>query len=255
MRRRCLIVVGLLALGLPQAALAVVHVPAGQRVGEITVIADDVRVDGAVTGSVTIIDGSLTVGPSGRLDDRAVVMGGHTTILPGGRIRGDIFQFGSRWPLPEGPAAVAVIAALAALRGVLAWLVVAFAALLSRRHRIAAVAEEARAYPIRTFLVGLLAALAIGAASLLLAITVLGLVAAAALWGLVGAASVVGIAVVLHELGHDPRAPRLIGMTLFLPLIGEAVASLVVIVALGGMIRTAARPASGPRPVRNLAAD
>ena len=93
-------------------------------------------------------------------------MGGHSTILPGGRIRGDVFQFGSLWPLPEGRAAVAVIAALVALRGVLAWLVVTFAALLSRRDRIAAVAQEARADPIRTFLVGLLAALAVGAASL-----------------------------------------------------------------------------------------
>jgi hypothetical protein len=105
-------------------------------------------------------------------------------------------------------------------------------------------------------MVGGLAGLAVGAASLLLAITVLGLVAAAALWGLLLAATVVGTAVVIRELDHDPRAQWLIAVTLFLPLIGEAIASLAAMLALGGMIRTLTRPANNqPRPSRNLAAE
>ena len=242
MRRLCIALVAFVSLALPQAAFAVVHVPAGQRVGEVNVIADDVRVDGAVTGSVTIIDGSLTVGPHGQLDDRAVVIGGHTTILPGGQVHGDIFQFGSRWPLPEGPAAVAVVAALIALRAILVWLAVSFGVLLARGGRISAIAVEARAYPIRTLTVGVLAGLALGAATALLAISVLGLIAAAALWGLVLAGTVVGIAVVLDAFGHERSAPRLIAVALFLPVIGEAIASLALVLALGGAIRTVARP-------------
>jgi hypothetical protein len=245
MRRLCIGLVAFVSLALPQAVLAVVHVPAGQRVGEINVIADDVRVDGAVTGSVTIIDGSLTVGPRGQLDDRAVVIGGHTTILPGGQVHGDIFQLGSRWPLPEGPAAVAVVAALIALRAILVWLVVSLGMLLARGGRVSVIAVEARTYPIRTLSIGALAGLALGAATVLLAISVLGLIAAAALCGLALAGAVVGIAVVLDELGREPSAPRLIAISLFLPLIGEAVASLALVLALGGAIRSLARPTDG----------
>lgn len=237
-----LLLVALATFGAPSAALAVVHVPAGQRVGELTVVADNVRVDGAVTGSVTILDGSLTVGPSGRLDDRAVVIGGHTTILPGGQIRGDVFQLGSRWPLPEGPVAVLLIAVLVAIRAIVVWLVISLAEILARQGRIAAVANEARRYPLRTVLVGLVAGLGLGAVSILLAITVLGLVAAAALWGLLLAAAVVGVAVLLRELGDEARATRLLGVTLFLPVVGEIVASLATIVALGAATRTVARP-------------
>lgn len=249
--RGCLLMAVIAWLVAPQSALALVRVPAGQRVGEITVIADDVRVDGVVSGSVTIIGGSLTVGAHGRLDDRAVVVGGHTTILPGGQIRGDVFQLGSRWPLPEGPIAVLIIAALVAFRGLVIWLVVSLAEMLGQQRRVDTVAREARMYPLRTLLVGMLAGLAVGAASILLAVTILGLVAAAALWGVLMAAAVVGIAILQRELGGGPSAARLLGVGLFLPGIGEIVASLATVLALGSLIRTIAR--TGDQPLRTRA--
>jgi hypothetical protein len=239
--RRTLLLGTIALLSVPSSALALVHVPAGQRVGEITVIADDVRVDGAVTGSVSVIDGSLIVGPHGRLDDRAVVIGGTTTIIAGGRIRGDVFQFGSRWPLPEGRAAVAVIAALVAARLLAVWLALSFARILARRSQAAAVIDELRSFPLRTVIVGLVAALGLVALSVLCAITVIGLVAAAAIWGLLLVAAVLGIAVLLCELGDEPRTVRLLGVTLLVPLLGELVVALATIVALGGAARALAR--------------
>jgi hypothetical protein len=239
--RRALLLGTIALLGVPSSALALVHVPAGQRVGEITVIADDVRVDGAVTGSVSVIDGSLIVGPHGRLDDRAVVIGGTTNILPGGRIRGDVFQFGSRWPLPEGAAAVAVIAALVAGRLLAVWLALSFARILARRPSTAAVIGELRSFPLRTVMVGLVAALGLVALSILCAITVIGLVAAAAIWGLLLVAGVIGLAALLRELGDETGTVRLLGVTLIVPLLGELVASLATIVALGGATRALAR--------------
>jgi hypothetical protein len=232
------LLVVLATLVIPTQAAALVHIPAHQRTGEITVIADNVRVDGTATASVTVIDGSLTVGPHGRLLDRAVVIGGHTTILPGGSIRGDVVQFGSRWPLPEGPAAVAVIVAVILLRALLVWLALSAAELLARGGRANAIRDEAIGYPLRTLLVGIVAGLGIGAVSLILAITVLGLVAAFALWGLLLAAAVGALAALL---GPSPEAKlrRLIGVTLFLPVVGEAVASLAIIVGLGATIRVA----------------
>jgi hypothetical protein len=230
--------VSLAALVAPTQAAALVHIAAHQRTGEITVIADNVRVDGTATASVTVIDGSLTVGPHGRLLDRAVVIGGHTTILPGGSIRGDVVQFGSRWPLPEGPAAVAVIVALILARALIVWLVVSAAELLAQRGRASPIRDEAIGYPLRTLLVGIVAGLGIGAVSLILAITVLGLVAAFALWGLLIAAAIGALAALLGP-SPEPTLRRLIGITLFLPVVGEAFGSLAIIVGLGATIRVA----------------
>jgi hypothetical protein len=51
------------------------------------------------------------------------------------------------------------------------------------------------------------------------------------------------MSIVLAELGGDDQAARLLGLALFLPLIGEALSSLATVAALGALIRTAARPA------------
>jgi hypothetical protein len=237
-RRRVHVALALAAAALivPARASALVHVPANQRSGEITVFADDVRIDGTATASVTVIDGSLTVGPHGRLLDRAVVIGGHTTILPGGTIHGDIVQFGSRWPLPEGPAAVGLVVALILLRALLVWLAVSVAELLARTGRTRAIRDEVTSYPLRTVLVGVVAGLGFGAASLILAVTVIGLVAAFALWGLLLAAALAALAALL-DAADDPKARRLLAVALFLPVVGEIVTSLAIIAGLGASIR------------------
>jgi hypothetical protein len=244
LRRLLIAGVAALALAGPATAAADVHVAAGQHVGRLTVVADDVRVDGVATGSVTVIDGNLVVGPTGEVRQRVVVIGGHATVLPGGHIGGDVFQVGSPAGIPRGEGLLLFLVVGLVLRGVLAWLVISLAQLLLRERRIAAVAREALSYPVRTLLVGVLAGFGIGAASLLLAITLLGLVAAAALWGLLLAAGVVGMTIVLVELGGDARAARLLGLALFLPVVGEALSSLATVAALGALIRTAARPAA-----------
>jgi hypothetical protein len=229
------------ALVLPAQASALVHVPAHERSGEITVFADNVRVDGTATASVTVIDGSLTVGPHGRLLDRAVVIGGHTTVLPGGSIRGDVVQFGSHWPLPQGKSAVALIVALLLGRALVVWLAVSAAELLAQAGRTRTIRDEITAYPLRTVLVGIVAGLGLGAASLILAISVLGLVAAFALWGVLGAAAIAGFAALL-EAAPGPKPKRLLAVALLLPIVGEIVASLAIIVGLGAAIRASALP-------------
>jgi hypothetical protein len=241
--RRATVVLACLAVPalLPAVAGAAVHVPTGTRIGELTVFADDVVVDGAVTGSVTVIDGSLVVGPHGRLDDRAVVLGGRTTIAPGGQIRGDVFQVGADWPLPEGPAAVAVVAALLAVRALLAWLLVAGARLLAPRRLTADAADELAVYPLRTLLVGGLALTAAAAVAALLAITVVGLPLTAAIAAAVLLATALGLAVALRDLPDDGRAHRVALVALLVPGLGELVAALAAVTGLGAVIRVASR--------------
>jgi len=233
----------LAGLVVPSVAQAEVHVRAGQHVGRLTVFADDVRIDGVAAGAVTVIDGDLTVGPAGRVSGRAVVLGGHAHLLPGSHVDGDVFQVSSPVDLPGGWALAGVLGVLLVGRAILAWLVMELAQLMLRERHLSTVAREALAYPVRTLLVGVLAGFGIGAASLLLAVTLLGLVAAAALWGLLLAAGVVGMSIVLAELGGDAKAARLLAFALFLPIVGEALSSLATVAALGALIRTVARPA------------
>jgi hypothetical protein len=225
----------------PAAAGATVHVPAGTRIGELTVFADDVRVDGAVTGSVTILDGSLTVGPHGQLNDRAVVLGGQTTILPGGQIQGDVFQVGSSWPLPEGPAAFATVAALIAARVLVAWLLVAVAGLLAPRRFAADAADELAVYPLRTLVVGALGTVAGAAVAVVLAITVIGVVLTAAIAAGLLAAAALGIALAVRTADDQRHASRIVLVALLVPGLGELAAALATVSGLGAAIRVLSR--------------
>lgn len=241
--RRMVPTAGLLAAAAiaPSAAEAAVHVPAGTRIEELTVFADDVRVDGTVTGSVTIIDGSLIVGPRGELDDRAVVLGGRTAIMPGGQIRGDVVQVGTQWPVPDGPAAVAMLAALVVVRVLVAWLLVATAGLLVSRRFTTDAADELGIYPLRTLMVGGLATVAAAAAAAVLAITVVGLVLTAAIAAALLTAAALGIGLALRSLGDEARASRILLVALLVPGLGELVAALAAVTGLGAAIRVASR--------------
>ena len=146
-------------------------------------------------------------------------------------------QFGSRWPRSEGLAAIALTIALLLARALLVWLMVTAAELLAPTGRPRTIREEVSAFPLRTVLVGMVAGLGIGAASLILAITILGLVAAAALWGLLLVAAITTFAALL-EAAPDPKLPRVLGVALFVPILGEIITSLAIIIGLGATIRT-----------------
>jgi len=59
----------LATLALPATAMADTVVPAGRTVVEITVIGEDVVLDGTSAGSVIVVDGDVTIGPHGRAMD------------------------------------------------------------------------------------------------------------------------------------------------------------------------------------------
>src|SRR4029077_1423907 len=150
----------------------------------------------------------------------------HTTILPGGQIQGDVFQVGSQWPLPEGPAAVAVLAALVVVRVLVAWLLVATAGLLVSRRFTGDAADELAVYPLRTLMVGGLATVAAAAAATVLAITVVGLVLTAAIAAALLAAGALGIGLALQSLDGGRPASRIMLVALLVPGLGELAAAL-----------------------------
>ena len=248
MRRLAALAIALLAVtwAVPDVAPADVLVPAGSTSRGLTVVADDVRVEGTVRGDVTLLDGSLTIAPGGRVEGRAIVVGGALDVRRGAALAGPVTHLGPSWPLPEGAGAVAVVGALVVGRLVLVGVVLAAARLLARARATAPLAAELRAFPLRTLLVGLIGGLGVGAVTVLLALTVLGLVAALALCGLVLTAGVVGLAMLLEHAESRETVERLLAVVLVVPLLGEAAGALAVVAGLGAFLR---RSLGGPTPV------
>jgi hypothetical protein len=227
--------------GAPEAG-ADVHVPEGQTVDEMQVIGESARVDGTVTGRVIVVDGDLLLGRGGRVNS-PVVLGGRIKVQEGGQIRGDVFRLGGRWPSLSGWGLAGVIALVLLVHAAVAAIVVAAARLIATHPSLARVADTAAERPLRTALLGALAAFGAGAAAILLSISLVGLAVGAALVGLMLVATTYGVALALAALRDQPRAPTVAFCALLLPVIGEALAALAAVVGLGALLRYGAEVA------------
>jgi len=220
----------------PSLANADLRVDAGQRVGEVKAIGEDVRVDGATSGAVIVVDGDLVVGPRGHVNGAAVV-GGRIVTQPGGRVSGRVFHISGRWPDIALWHIAALFALLLLVRTAVLWALVGAAAELAERPLADALSAAGRLSPLKTLGVGALAAFGVGAAALAAALTVVGLAVTAALLGVLLAATGVGVALALHAAGPTPSARRPLGLVLVLPVAGDALAALAAIVGMGAMLR------------------
>lgn len=80
---------------LDQQLFGEVEIPAGAVVREdIQMVAGTVRVDGHLTGSVSLTAGQVEVGPAGRIDGSVALAMGQVTVRPGGSIGGSIVVSG-----------------------------------------------------------------------------------------------------------------------------------------------------------------
>jgi hypothetical protein len=234
----------LLALVVASQAGADVHIPEGQTVDELQVVGESARVDGTVTGRVIVVDGDLLLGRGGRVND-PVVLGGRIKVREGGRIRGDVFRVGGRWPSFSGWGLAGVIVLLLLVHAAVAALIVAAARVVARHPSIALVADAAAERPLRTGLLGALAAFGVGAAAILLSISLIGIAVGAALAGVMLVATTCGVALALAAVRDQPRGPLIAFCALLFPIIGEALAALAAVVGLGALLRygaEAARP-------------
>ena len=245
--RRRAIATGLglvLAFVATPSALADVHVPERQTVDELQVIGESARVDGTVKGRLIVVDGDLLLGRGGRVTS-PVVLGGRIKVQEGGQIRGDVFRVGGRWPSLSGWGVAGLLAALLLVHAALAAILVAAAAMLAHHPGLASVADASRDRPLRTGLLGALATFGLGAAALLLSITLVGLAVGAALVGVLLVATTYGLALALAALPDQRRAARLAFWVLLFPVVGEAIAALAAVVGLGALLHygaEAARP-------------
>ena len=232
----------LLALGVAPAAGADVHIPEGQTVDELQVVGESARVDGTVTGRVIVVDGDLLLGRGGRVND-PVVLGGRIKVREGGQIRGDVFRVGGHLPSLSGWGLAGAVALVLLVHAALAAMIVAAARLIARHPSLPLVADAAGERPLRTGLLGGLAAFGVGAAAILHSISLIGLAVGAALVGLMLVATTCGVALALAAVRDQPRAPLIAFCALLFPVIGEALAALAAVVGLGALLRYAAEAA------------
>jgi hypothetical protein len=251
--RSAVAVLLLAALGLVAPALASAEtvIPANRTVAEITVVGDDVTLNGISAGSVIVVAGDLTIGPHGKAMDGVTIVGGRLVTAPGGVVDGDLLQLGSDLPTVSVWTFAALLAAALLARCAVVWLLWRIARLLVRWSAAPAVLAAARARPFRTTAVGALLVAGLTAAALLLALTVIGLVLSAALAALLLLAAAFGISVVLGLDNGDRERSRTVGIALAFPLIGDALLALVAIVAAGALFHylideRAPRGAVGP---------
>lgn len=237
MSRRLTIVLSVVtaALALAGPALANVHVPRDTKVNEIRVLGQDVRVDGRARGPVIIVGGSLTVGPTGQASN-VTVIGGSIRTAPGGRLGGDVFQFGGEIPDLSGWRLAAVAAGAVVVRALLVWLLVAAAGALSAARPLDGLSAAIASAPARALVTGALAALGGVALAALLAITVVGIPVALMLLGLLLVGVVLGLALALPALPHKTGRRTLL-LWLAIPAIGDTLLALAAAIGVGGGLR------------------
>ena len=236
------------ALAAAAPAFANVHVARGTTVSEIRVLGQDVRIDGRARGPVIIVGGSLTVGPTGDASNVTVIAGSIRTA-PGGRLHGDVFQFGGSIPDLSGWKLVAALAAALLVRSLLVWLLVAAARAIAASRYLDEVADRLQEAPGRTLAAGALASLGALALAALLALTVVGIpvslmLAGALIVGLVG-----GVALATRTVA--PTGPgRSTFLWLAVPGLGDALLALALAVGVGGILRWLGRAGRGAGEAR-----
>lgn len=226
--------VATLALAAP--AFANVHVARGTTVDEIRVLGQDVRVDGRARGPVIVVGGTLTVGPTGQASNVTVIAGGIRTE-PGGRLTGDVFQFGGSIPDLSGWRFGAALAAAVLVRSLLVWLLVTGARSIAASRYVGELADRFQEAPGRTLTAGALASLGAAALAALCALTVVGVPIALMLIGALIVGLVGGVAMAARTVGPAARDGSTFLWWLAIPALGDALLALAVAAGIGGTLR------------------
>ena len=242
----------------------------GESVRDVVVVFSPAVIDGYVRGDLTVVFGTVQIGPTAAIGGSLVVVGGNVTVQPGAAIHRDMVVIGGGVETPPtfapGGNHVAIGAAAIAdrLRHVVPWLteglllgrpivprlswvwgivVLSFLASLLLAllflDTVRTCADAIAARPFTTFLTGLLVLLLVGPVSVILAASVIGIAVVPFVLCAVVFAWIIGKVGVAMRLGdrmtgQAPPASRLQSVRSF--VIGFAAISLVYMVPFVGFI-------------------
>jgi hypothetical protein len=232
-------------------AMADTTVQVGQTVTEATVVGENLTLNGTSAGSVIVVDGDLTLGPQARAEHGITVIGGHISVAPGAVVKGDVLQIGTGLPHLSRAQLAAAIAVLLLARLTVVWLIWRVAAVFARWETTARMFDDVRDRPLRALLVGALISAGLGAAMILLAISVVGAPFALVMLGALLGCAALGCA---FGLGATPSSSdrRLMLVILAVPILGDAALALATVVGAGSLFhRLASRGEPEPRSVHS----
>ncbi len=141
----------------------------GEAQRDVAVINGDARIDGVVGGDVIVLGGSVALSSGARVEGDVFTIGGEIETAPGAQIGGRAVAYpsiGAAWlTLLEGPSlglsATSPVVLAAKLALLTAWLVLAVGLLAVSGHSMLATSELVGAEPLRNFVTGLTAVLAL----------------------------------------------------------------------------------------------
>jgi hypothetical protein len=154
-----------------------------------------------------------------------------------------VFRLGGHWPSLSGWGLAGLVLLVLLIHAALSALVVSAARLLARHPGLVSLSDVASERPLRTVLLGALAAFVGGGVAVLLSVSLIGLIVGAALAGAVLVATAYGVALALAALRDQSGAAWLAFWVLLFPVVGEALAALAAVVGLGALLRYGAEVA------------
>lgn len=235
MRRAAFLAAMLAALIASAPAAANVHVSRGQTVNEIRVIGQDVTVDGVARGPVIVIGGNLSIGPHGEAANITVIAG-TVRAAPGSRLRDDVFQFGGPTPELNGWLLVAALLGFLALRTGVVFGAVALGRRLAESRYQTSLSAAASDRHGRLLAAGILAAAGLLALSVICLLSIAGLLITLIIWGFLLIGLITGIAALAEPI-REMRLQRATDVLVSVPLIGDALLSLALVVGVGVLLR------------------
>ncbi|WP_434391491.1 bactofilin family protein [Melittangium boletus] len=254
----------------------------GQVEGDAVVYGGNLQLNGHVEGDVVVFGGNAELGPNAVVEGSVSSFGGRVTRQPGAHVEGSIESLGgasiSRMVSGE------IKDALKDAReeedeekpergGTLASFLLRFAMLFGMGFlgqlffpsRMKALSAEIRNEPVKSGLLGLMGAVLLVPALLILSVTIVGIPLALALalvvpvltvWGFAAVASELGSRVPLRPASKTQALVLALGLLVLLglgqiPYLGNVVTVLALLVSLGAVMRTrfGIRPQGMPEPI------
>jgi hypothetical protein len=238
----------------------------GRAASGVAVLRGSARIEGQVEGDVVVLDGDAEIGPAARIDGDVFVLGGAIRERPGAEVSGRTVAYptapGALLVLAEGPALglspwsrVVVGTKLALLA---AWLITAMMLVGSAWPAIDSTAQAIAESPLRSFVTGLVAVIAMLLLALFLSsflgvaagVPLLVLLALAALvlklWGTVAVFALIGRRLIRGRPGRTAIGPltatlfgfALLGVLKFVPWIGVWAWMAATLVGVGASLQT-----------------
>ncbi|WP_274651355.1 hypothetical protein [Paenibacillus humicola] len=180
-------------------------VPEGQTIDDVYVIGNDAEISGHATGAVVVINGSLHLASTARVDGVVVVIGGRISQDPGSALGDDIYHFSldtaTQNSLFTGGGLAAGVWAVELAGSLLLLLIPITVRFIGGRRAADAIRRQAELPWRRRLYLGAVSGVILAAFSVLCVVTLIGIPLLIVVAAILAAAMVMGLTILSYQLG------------------------------------------------------